>query len=168
MSVSYHQSWANEFYLLNTKKHPTDNLWVRRAIASSLNRKTLANYIYKNTAVEPKGLIPQSIPLFIEPDSLISFDLDLAKGYLKNAEIDLSNTTIDLSYVSTYEEYLLTTFMLLDNLRKLDDRTFERIANMQSGGITTQEGTVNLHPQEAIIPLSKSFVNTADPKPNWE
>ena len=42
-----------------------------------------------------------------------------------------------------------------DNLRKLDDRTFERIANMQSGGITTQEGTVNLHPQEAIIPLSK-------------
>ena len=120
VSVSYHQSWANEFYLLNTKKHPTDNLWVRRAIASSLNRKTLANYIYKNTAVEPKGLIPQSIPLFIEPDSLISFDLDLAKGYLKKAEIDLSNTTIDLSYVSTYEEYRLTTFMLLDNLRKLD------------------------------------------------
>ncbi len=119
VSVSYHQSWANEFYLLNTKKHPTDNLWVRRAIASSLNRETLANYIYKNTAEESKGLIPQRTPLFIEPDSLIGFDLSLAKGYLEKAEIDVKSRKIDLSYVSTYEEYRLTAFMLLDNLKKI-------------------------------------------------
>ena len=79
VSVSSHQSGQMNFIFLNTKKHPTDNLWVRRAIASSLNRKTLVNYIYKNTAVEPKGLIPQSIILYRTRDSLISFDLDLAK-----------------------------------------------------------------------------------------
>ena len=39
VNVSYHPSWTNEFYLLNTKKPPTDNLWLRRAIASSLDRK---------------------------------------------------------------------------------------------------------------------------------
>ena len=119
VTISYHQSWTNEFYLLNTKKHPTNNLWFRRAIASSLDRNTLVNYVYKNTAVEAKGLIPENITLFKEPDSLLKFDLDNAKRYLKRSKINLNNIKPDLSYVSTYEEYRLTTFMLLDNLRKV-------------------------------------------------
>ena len=81
VNVSYHHSWTNEFYLLNTKKPPTDNLWFRRAIASSLDRNTLSTYIYKNTAVDSKGLIPQNIPLFLEPDSLIDFDLEVARNF---------------------------------------------------------------------------------------
>ena len=119
VSVSYHPSWINEFYLLNTKKHPTNNLWFRRAIASSLDRKVLSKYIYKNTGVESKGLIPQSIPFFVEPDSLIEFSLDIAKGYLNKSGLDLTNVKTDLSYVSTYEQYRLTAFMLLDNLKKI-------------------------------------------------
>ena len=55
VNVSYHHSWTNEFYLLNTKKPPTDNLWFRRAIASSLDRNTLSTYIYKNAGVASKG-----------------------------------------------------------------------------------------------------------------
>ena len=119
VTISYHQSWTNEFYLLNTKKYPTSDLWFRRAIASSLDRNTLVNYVYKNTALEAKGLIPHSIPLYNEPDSLLKFDLDIAKDYLKKSKVNLINTKIDLSYVSTYEEYRLTAFMLLDNLRKI-------------------------------------------------
>ena len=119
VSVSYHPSWINEFYLLNTKKPPTNNLWFRRAIASSLDRSVLSKYIYKNTAVESKGLIPQSIPFFIEPDSLVEFSLENAKDYLKKSDYDLTNQKIDLSYVSTYEQYRLTAFMLLDNLKKI-------------------------------------------------
>ena len=33
--------------LLNTKKYPTNNLWFRRAIASSIDRSVLSKYIYK-------------------------------------------------------------------------------------------------------------------------
>tara|TARA_B100000989_G_scaffold69724_1_gene48754 strand:- start:731 stop:2290 length:1560 start_codon:yes stop_codon:yes gene_type:complete len=119
VSVSYHPSWVNEFYLLNTKKHPTNNLWFRRAIASSIDRSILSKYVYKNTAVESRGLIPQSIPLFVAPDSLIDFSLDIAKNYLKKSGLDLTSLKTDLSYVSTYEQYRLTAFMLLDNLRKI-------------------------------------------------
>ena len=119
VTVSYFHSWTNEFYLLNTKKHPTDNIWFRRAIASSLDRKTLVKHIYKDTADEAKGLIPQNIPLFQEPDSLLKFDLDMARHYLEKSKINLTNTKTDFSFVSTYEEYRLTAFMLLDNLRKL-------------------------------------------------
>ena len=57
VSISYHPSWVNEFYLLNTKKYPTNNLWFRRAIASSIDRSVLSNYIYKNTAVESNVLL---------------------------------------------------------------------------------------------------------------
>ena len=119
VNVSYHPSWTNEFYLLNTKKPPTDNLWLRRAIASSLDRKTLSNQVYKNTAVESKGLIPQNIPLFLEPDSLVGFDLEVAKNFLKKSGLEPKHTNLDISYVSTYEAYRLTAFMLLDNLRKI-------------------------------------------------
>jgi len=119
VTVSYLHSWTNEFYLLNTKKHPTDNIWFRRAIASSLDRKTLVKHIYKNTADKARGLIPQNMPLFQEPDSLLRFDLDMAKRYLKKSKINLTNLKTDFSFVSTYEEYRLTAFMLLDNLRKI-------------------------------------------------
>ena len=119
VSVSYINSWTNEFYLLNTKKHPTDNIWFRRAIASSLDRETLVKHIYKNAAVEPRGLIPQNIPLFQQPDSLVKFDLDMARHYLKKSKINPDNAKTNFSFVSTYEEYRLTAFMLLDNLRKI-------------------------------------------------
>ncbi len=119
VTISYHNSWTNEFYLLNTKKYPTNNIWFRRAIASSLDRKTLVRHIYKNVAEEAKGLIPKHLPLFSEPDSLIEFDLERAKHFIKLSKIKTNNTKTDLSFVSTYEEYRLTALMLFDNLRKI-------------------------------------------------
>ncbi len=43
----------------------------------------------------------------------------MAKRYLKKSKINLTNLKTDFSFVSTYEEYRLTAFMLLDNLRKI-------------------------------------------------
>ena len=117
--VSHLDSWTNEFYMLNTQKPPTNNIWFRRAIASSLDRKTLVKHVYKNTAKQAKGIIPQDIPLFQEPDSLLEFDLAIAKRYLKKSKINLENLKLNFSYVSTYEEYRLTAFMLLDNLKNI-------------------------------------------------
>ena len=119
VTVTYLHSWTNEFYLLNTKKPPTDNIWFRRAIASSFDRETIVKHVYKNTATKAKGLTPQNIPLFQEPDSLLKFDLDLARRYLEKSEINTDSINLNFSFVSTYEEYRLTAFMLLDNLRTL-------------------------------------------------
>ena len=64
-------------------------------------------------------MIPQNIPLFLEPDSLVGFDLEVAKNFLKKSGLEPKHTNLDISYVSTYEAYRLTAFMLLDNLRKI-------------------------------------------------
>ena len=120
IKVSYYPSWVNHFYLLNTKKHPTDNIWVRRAIAASLDRTSLVKYVYRGNAKEPTGLVPFNMPLFGAPDSLVPFSLSMAKSFIQKSGVDPKKTNIDLSYVSTSEEYRLTALMFLDNLRKID------------------------------------------------
>ena len=118
VSVSYFPSWTNHFYLLNTKKHPTDNIWVRRAIASSFDRKTIDKYVYENQSTEAIGLVPSSCPMFVAPDNMPVFNLKKAQSYIDRADLN-ENIIMDISYVSTSEEYRLTSMMLFDNLRKI-------------------------------------------------
>ena len=106
--VSFFPAWINHFYLLNTKKHPTDNVFVRRAIAAAFDRKIINEYVYRELGREPRGLIPTNIPLFVAPDSLISFDLQQAKNYIQESGLSNKEINVDISYVSTSEEYRLT------------------------------------------------------------
>ena len=117
ISISYRPSWINHFYLLNTKKHPTDNIWVRRAIAASMDREAIAKYVYRDSGVEAVGVIPKNMPLFSPPDSLIPFNMELASDYLAKSGLKNKKGTLDISYISTSEEYRLTSFHLMDNLR---------------------------------------------------
>jgi peptide/nickel transport system substrate-binding protein len=119
VNVSFFPAWINHFYLLNTKKHPTDNVFVRRAIAAAFDRKKINQYIYGDLGREPTGLIPSNIPLFIAPDSLITFDLQKARNYIKQSGLSNKEINIDFSYVSTSEEYRLTALTMFDNLRKI-------------------------------------------------
>ena len=117
--VKYFPSWLNHFYLINTKKPPTDNIWVRRAIASCFNRDILTKYIYPNSANKASGAVPGNLTLILPPDTLIEFSLKRAERYIERSGIKKEDIKIDLSYVSTSEEYRLTSLMLLDNLRKI-------------------------------------------------
>ena len=119
ITISYQPSWVNHFYLLNSKKYPTNNIWIRRAIASSFNRDILDKYIYKNLGTSAEGLVPSTIPLYSKPDSLLEFNLEKARMFLKKSKINSDNLKVNLSYVSSSEEYRLTSLMLLDNLRKI-------------------------------------------------
>ena len=123
VNVSFFPAWINHFYLLNTKKHPTDNVFVRRAIAAAFDRKKINQYVYGNLGREPIGLIPSNTPLFIAPDSLISFDLQKAENYLKQSGLSNKEINIDFFYVSTSEEYRLTALTMFDNLRKIGINT---------------------------------------------
>ena len=117
ISISYRPSWINHFYLLNTKKHPTDDIWVRRAIAASMDREAIAKYVYRDSGIEAVGVIPKNMPLFSPPDSLIPFNMELASDYLAKSGLKNKKGTLDISYISTSEEYRLTSFHLMDNLR---------------------------------------------------
>ena len=119
ISVSYRSSWINHFYLLNTKKAPTNNIWVRRAIAAGMDRETVSRYIYGDSGDEAKGLIPANMPLFEAPDSLISYDQEMGKKFISRSKIGLNDLKLDLSYISTSEEYRLTSFLWMDNLKKI-------------------------------------------------
>ena len=81
ISISYRPSWINHFYLLNTKKHPTDDIWVRRAIAASMDREAIAKYVYRDSGTEAAGIVPKNMPLFSPPDSLIPFNLETASDF---------------------------------------------------------------------------------------
>ena len=121
--VSFFPAWINHFYLLNTKKHPTDNVFIRRAIAAAFDRKKINQYIYRDLGREPAGLIPSNTPLFAAPDNLISFDLEKSNKYIKQSGLSNKEINIDLSYVSTSEEYRLTALTMFDNLRKVGINT---------------------------------------------
>tara|TARA_Y100001970_G_scaffold68491_1_gene87234 strand:- start:2446 stop:4002 length:1557 start_codon:yes stop_codon:yes gene_type:complete len=119
VKVSYFPSWTNHFYLLNTKKHPTNNIWVRRAISASFDRQTINKYVYGNLSSEAAGLVPSTCPLFIPPDNMPNFNLDSAKTNLDKSNLKDKSLSLDISYVSTSEEYRHTSMMLFDNLRKI-------------------------------------------------
>ena len=119
VTVSYRPSWINHFYLLNTKKHPTDNIWVRRAIAASMDREAIAKYVYRDSGTEAAGIVPKNMPLFSPPDSLVPFNLETASEFLVRSGFKNEQDRLDISYVSTSEEYRLTSFHLMDNLRKI-------------------------------------------------
>jgi peptide/nickel transport system substrate-binding protein len=59
------------------------------------------------------------MPLFSPPDSLVTFNMELAKQYFNRSSVIKKNMDVDISYVSTSEEYRLTSFLLMDNLGKI-------------------------------------------------
>ena len=54
-----------------------------------------------------------------QPDSLVPFNLELAEQFFNRSSLIETNRKVDISYVSTSEEYRLTSFLLMDNLRKI-------------------------------------------------
>ena len=71
VTVSYRPSWINILFL-NTKKHPTDNIWVEEQLPS-MDREAIAKYVYRDSGTEAAGIVPKNMPLFSPPDSLIPF-----------------------------------------------------------------------------------------------
>ena len=57
--------------------------------------------------------------MFSKPDSLVEFSQTNALNFLKKSNKKPLDLKVDLSYVSSSEEYRLTALMLYDNLRKI-------------------------------------------------
>lgn len=72
------------FYSINTKKPPLDNVWVRRALAQSLDRATIAGKVLKGTR-PPWGLFCPSGYEGYHPPAPMTYDLAKAREDLTRA-----------------------------------------------------------------------------------
>ena len=84
-----------------------------------MDRKTIADYVYRKAGTEAVGLIPKNMPLFSRPDSLVPFNIEMAEQFINRSSPIKKKVNVDISYVSTSEEYRLTSFLLMDNLNKV-------------------------------------------------
>jgi len=53
------------------------------------------------------------------PDSLVPFNIEMAEQFINRSSPIKKRINVDISYVSTSEEYRLTSFLLMDNLNKV-------------------------------------------------
>ncbi|ALS97824.1 ABC transporter substrate-binding protein SapA [Lacimicrobium alkaliphilum] len=76
------------FWAFNTAKPPFDDARVRRALALAVDRKTLLDAVYFDTAVAARGLLPPSSWAFDENLQESSYNPVQAKKLLQEAGID--------------------------------------------------------------------------------
>lgn len=100
------------FYLkVNTKKAPTDNIHVRRALAWAFDYETFINQIDPG-AEQARGPIPSSIPGFDPTTPQFKRDLTKAKEELAKSGLKPKDITVNFCYVQGFalEEKLALLF----------------------------------------------------------
>jgi oligopeptide transport system substrate-binding protein len=102
---------SNTYFMIgDTTNAPTDKVEFRQALYKSIDRKTLADTIFKGQYLPAASVLPPNIP-GNNPDSAMSESVDEAKQLLTTAGIDPSSVDIEIAYrnVSPYKtlsEYL--------------------------------------------------------------
>ncbi|WP_228729961.1 ABC transporter substrate-binding protein SapA [Shewanella avicenniae] len=79
MNVAY---WA-----LNTKKPPFDDIRVRQALAHAIDKRSLLNAVYHDTAVMASGILPPASWAYPNDIDEISYDPEKAKQLLASAGV---------------------------------------------------------------------------------
>lgn len=74
------------FYRINTRKPPFNNKWLRKALAWSIDRKSITTYILRGGQLPASGLVPPGISWYpIQPKSGPQFSPEQAKQFLAKA-----------------------------------------------------------------------------------
>jgi ABC-type transport system substrate-binding protein len=81
IAVENLKSWRMYHWLFNFVRSPTDNIYVRRAIAYGCDYATLVNQVLAPSAFMAEGPIPPGMKYY-EPDSAFNYSLELAKQNL--------------------------------------------------------------------------------------
>ena len=99
----------------------------------------------------------QKLGIIADPEEVKELESDLAEA---QARLDRANQLPEGEY-RRFDKIMSAEQKVEEAQKKLDEA-----ARMRKGGITTQSGLVNIHPQEAVIPLEKmdeviNKINTA-------
>lgn len=82
--VDLMESWRLYQWLFNAKRPPTDNIYVRLAIAYACNYDQLVNEVLDPVAFLAEGPVPSGMK-YSEPKSAFKYNLTKARGYLEMA-----------------------------------------------------------------------------------
>lgn len=112
-------SWKNSQFLINTKKAPTDNLKIRRAILHAWDWDAVVNGIYNGLAKVATGPVPGSMwghdKGWVNPE----FNLDKAKKLVAESGVPADKLKITIQYIGASQEYSNCAQLLQANLAKI-------------------------------------------------
>lgn len=93
------------YVAFNTQKKPFDNLKVREALSMAMNQKTYIDLIYKSQGAAAKNPIPPSMWSYNNSTAAHVYDVEKAKGLLKEAGFPNGFET-DLWYMPVTRAYM--------------------------------------------------------------
>jgi dipeptide transport system substrate-binding protein len=93
------------YVAFNTQKKPFDNLKVREALSMAMNQKSYIDLIYKSQGVAAKNPIPPSMWSYNNSTAAHVYDVEKAKGLLKDAGFPNGFET-DLWYMPVTRAYM--------------------------------------------------------------
>ena len=112
-------SWKNLYFLINTKKFPTDNLKVRQAICYAWDYDTVANSIYNGLAEVAQGPVPKTMWGHNPNVPQYKFDLAKAKMLIEESGIPKDKIKFRLAYTAEDQERKSCAELLQANLKKI-------------------------------------------------
>lgn len=119
INIQQGQRMMNLNLVMNTQKYPTDNLKFRKALQHAMDYEGVAKHIYNNYVTLSRGPIPGALwgaDRTIQPPS---FDMELAKRYLRESGVPVQDWQLTMSYTSTNVQYGLVARVFQQNLAKI-------------------------------------------------
>lgn len=112
-------SYVNLIATLNTKKSPTDNLDIRRAIAHATPREIIAKNITMDYSSPSLGPLPRGMVGFDPNLSVYEYNLDKARELVKKSGYTADQLTLTYSYEAGDDIETNITLLIQDSLRKI-------------------------------------------------
>lgn len=113
------ETFNNIIMFLNTQTEPCNNADFRRALAYAFPYEETVNEVLKGNANQSTGMVPEG--LWGHSDEVFQYSCDLEKAaeYLEKSGVDTEGLTIDVTYISSYDEYASALQIFQSNLRQL-------------------------------------------------
>lgn len=109
-------SVSHNWLTINNEKKPFDNLNVRKAIASAINREDVITVALNGAGVPTRGQTPEGL-LGFSPEGFDNYDLDAAKAYIEAWGGDPS--TIELDMICSNDTKRRAAEVIQDNLKQI-------------------------------------------------
>jgi peptide/nickel transport system substrate-binding protein len=113
------KSWKNSSFLINTKKFPTNNLKIRKALQYAWDYSAVVKSIYNGLATVAEGPVPKNIWGHNPNLPKVDFNLEKAKQLIAESGIPKSQLKLSMAYIATSQEYENCAQLLQANLSRI-------------------------------------------------
>lgn len=145
------------FYgMLNTKKAPTDDIHIRKALAWAVDYDTITSAIYPGF-VQARGPIGHGVPGFDPSVFQYKYDLDKAREEVKKSKYygELDKYPISIHWTAETADMEKVCIMLMSNMKKLGVTI--KMVRTPWVSIVEQCGSLKTSPNMTIISVSPGY-----------